>query len=262
VSGKKHKDSDLAAKKKQVPDHMNPLKVFVGGLPWAIAEETVRRDFEECGPIERFDMPLNSEGRPSGNAYVYYKTEAGVEKALEYDGTEYSGRTLKVKRAERQNKEGQDSRGADSKGDKSKVIAISKARDDETTVFVGGLSYDTEQETLTKDFGECGEIKTIRMLKNDEGAFKGIAFIVFKDESGVKEALKYDGDQYGGRTLRVSRASSNGKGKDGKGKDGKGKDSKGKGKGKDGKGKKGKGICYKFKEGSCPFGDRCIFAHE
>merc|ERR1712000_687602 len=48
-----------------------------------------------------------------------------------------------------------------------------------------------------------------------------------------KEALKYDGEEYGGRTLKVNLA---GQGK-GKGKDGK----KGKDKGKDRKGKDGKG---------------------
>jgi len=67
---------------------------------------------------------------------------------------------------------------------------------------------------------------------NEEVKPKGIAFITFKTGAGVKEALKYDGEDYGGRTLKVNVAGGKGKGKDGK---------KGKDKGKDGKGKDGKG---------------------
>merc|ERR1712032_1175378 len=70
------------------------------------------------------------------------------------------------------------------------------------------------------------------MPKNEEGKARGIAFITFKTAEGVTQALKYDGDEYGGRTLKVNKAGE--KGDKGKGKDGK---DKGKGKGK--KGKKG-----------------------
>jgi len=247
-------------------DRNNPFKVFVGGLAWAIKEATVRADFEECGPITRLDMPLNDEGRPSGNAFIYYKAEEGVLKALEYDKVEYHGRLLKVRRAVQQNgaKEGDKGKGkGKSKGDekgntkgKSKggeVVegASAPRKNDQTTVFVGGLPYDVSQDTLWRDFEECGKLDAVRMVKNAEGAFKGIAFIVFKDEDGVKKALEFDGDDYAGRKLRVTRAGEKPE-KKGKGDAGKGK----------GKGKKGKGVCYKFKEGNCPHGDSCIFAHE
>ena len=89
------------------------------------------------------------------------------------------------------------------------------------------------------------------MPQDDQGRYKGIAFITFKTKEAVEKALKFDGDDYGGRPLKVAMSTprgDKGKGKGdgkGKGKDkgkGKGKD-KGKGKGKDfGKGKgKGKG---------------------
>jgi len=101
-------------------------------------------------------------------------------------------------------------------------------------VFVGGLPFATSEEQVKKDFEECGEIVKFTMPKNDEGRPKGIAFITFKTKEGVEAALKYDGDEYGGRTLKVNLSSE--KPAKGKGKE-KGKD-KGKSKGKDkGKGK-------------------------
>eukprot|EP00440_Ansanella_granifera_P032147 gb/GFBE01034891.1/.p1 GENE.gb/GFBE01034891.1/~~gb/GFBE01034891.1/.p1 ORF type:complete len:151 (+),score=59.24 gb/GFBE01034891.1/:1-453(+) len=66
------------------------------------------------------------------------------------------------------------------------------------------------------------------------------------DQAGYDAALKFDGEEYAGRKLNVSKANSDG----GKGK---GKDGKGKGKGKDkGKGKsKGKGKAPGEKPAGC-----------
>merc|ERR1711976_565454 len=77
------------------------------------------------------------------------------------------------------------------------------------------------------------------MMDLDTGKSKGIAFITMADKAGFDAALKYDGEEYAGRKINVSKANSTGgKGNNGKGKgDGKGKD-KGKGKSKG----KGKGI--------------------
>merc|ERR1712139_364505 len=92
------------------------------------------------------------------------------------------------------------------------------------------------------DFEECGEVVSLRLPKNEEGNPRGIAFIEYKDKESCEKAIKFDGEEYAGRYLKVKMAGdppdSKGKGKDGKGKDGKGK---GKGKEGKGKGKKGKG---------------------
>jgi len=109
---------------------------------------------------------------------------------------------------------------------------------DENTVFVRGLPFAATEETLNKDFGECGEIVTLRMPLNEEGSCKGFCFIKYANEEGMKKALAFNETDYGGRTIYCSDAAIKPEGK-GKGKDGKGKDGKDKGKGK-GKGKKGK----------------------
>merc|ERR1719311_483021 len=168
------------------------------------------------------NVPMNDEGKPRGIAFITFKSKAGVEAALKFDGDEYGGRTLKVNIA------GQ-------KGDKGKGKGKGKGNS-EFEVFVGGLPFETEEATLKKDFAECGEIESFRMPLNEEGKARGIAFITYKNKEAVDKALAFDGTDYGGRFLKVNKA---GEGK-GKGKDGK--DGKGKGKGKDSKGKdKGKG---------------------
>jgi len=117
--------------------------------------------------------------------------------------------------------------------------------DNENTVFVRGLPFATSEEELKKDFGECGEIVSLRMPLNDEGSCRGIAFIRYSAKEGMDKAIAFNDTDYGGRIISCTAAGDNpegkGKGKDGKGKGGKGKDGKGKGKGKEGKGKDSKG---------------------
>merc|ERR1712048_112630 len=191
-----------------------------------------------CGEIEKLNFLLNEEGKPKGIAFITFKSKAGVDAALKYDGDDYGGRTLKVNLA------GQGGKGKDGKAKGKGKDGKGKSKGNaENEVFVGGLSFECTEDALKDKFGECGEIESLRMPLNEEGKARGIAFICLKNADGVEKALKFDGEDFMGRYLKVNKAGEGkGKGKDGKGKDGKGKDGKGKdgkGKGKKGKGKKG-----------------------
>merc|ERR1719230_1711480 len=88
----------------------NELTAFVKGLPFATDEEGLRKDFAECGEIESLRMPLNDEGQCKGIAFITYKAKEGLEKAKEFNETEYGGRTIYVEQA------GQGGKGKDGKG--------------------------------------------------------------------------------------------------------------------------------------------------
>lgn len=253
---KKTKKPRIEAQK--LSDQANPRKIFVGGLERGVTREHLRNEFGKCGKIERLDLPFTG-GQPSGMAFIYFEDDEGVAAALMLSGSQFQGRKIKVRSATRtQENKQQYAVVSKSKGTKK------RGKDEDTTVFVGGLSYDTEEQVVKSHFSECGEIKSVRMVRNSERMFKGIAFIVFTDETGVQAALAYNGDQYGGRTIRVCRASedSDGKGCNGKGVPGKdSRNGKGNGRRTDGECNETKPDCYAFREGRCPFGDSCHFAH-
>lgn len=75
------------------------FEVFIGGLPYSTEESVIRRDFEECGEVLRFSMPLDDEGSHQGLAFISYASAEGMEKALEYHETLYGGVTIRVQRA-------------------------------------------------------------------------------------------------------------------------------------------------------------------
>merc|ERR1712019_297631 len=80
-------------------------------------------------------------------------------------------------------------------------------------VFVRGLPFATTEETLKKDFAECGEIVSLRMPLNDEGSCRGIAFIKYSDKDGRDKAMKFNETDYGGRTISVTDAADKPEGK-------------------------------------------------
>merc|ERR1712110_123981 len=88
----------------------------------------------------------------------------------------------------------------------------------ENTVFVRGLPFSATEEALNKDFGECGEIVSLRMPLNDEGSCRGIAFIKYTSKEGMDKAMAFNETDYGGRTIFCSDAAikPEGKGKKGK----------------------------------------------
>ncbi|CAE8642264.1 unnamed protein product [Polarella glacialis] len=126
---------------------------------------------------------------------------------------------------------------------KPKKKAEAAAEDDGPNpfrLFVGGIAWSVDEEQLKTDFAECGEVADCHLLMDKEtGSSRGICFVTMADQAGYDKALAFDGEEYAGRKLNVSKANSTGK--DGKGK-GKGKDGKGKGKGKKGPGEKPAGC--------------------
>jgi len=212
----------------------NELTVFVRGLPFATTEDALRKDFAECGEVTSCRMPLNDEGSCKGIAFIAYADKAGMDKALAFNETDYGGRTIYCSPAA----DKPDGKGKGKDGGKK-----GKGGNNELTVFVRGLPFATTEDALRKDFAECGEVTSCRMLLNDEGSCRGLAFIAYADKEGMDKALAFNETDYGGRTIYCSPAADKPDGK-GKGKDGK--DGKGKGK----KGKKGKAPSEAFAKSS------------
>ncbi|CAM6086307.1 unnamed protein product [Calypogeia fissa] len=73
-------------------------------------------------------------------------------------------------------------------------------------VVVGGMPYYCTEDDIHDYFTECGEISELDcMTFPDTGKFRGIAFITFKTEEGAAKALEYDGEDMGGRFLKIEK---------------------------------------------------------
>jgi hypothetical protein len=81
----------------------DPLKLFVGGLPWALTSDDLREVFAEFGSITEANVVYDREtGRSRGFGFVAFTEEASASSAVQsMDQAEIGGRTINVKFAKK-----------------------------------------------------------------------------------------------------------------------------------------------------------------
>lgn len=71
-------------------------------------------------------------------------------------------------------------------------------------IFVGGLSYQTDEAGLTTAFSQYGHIINLRIVRNHEdGSSKGFGFITFRSAEEANNSLAMDGQKLDGRLIGV-----------------------------------------------------------
>lgn len=77
-------------------------------------------------------------------------------------------------------------------------------------MFVGGLSWETTQESLQRYFGQYGEVIDCVVMKNSEtGRSRGFGFVTFADPNKVDSVLKSGPHELDGRTVSGGSGSEN-----------------------------------------------------
>jgi len=71
------------------------------------------------------------------------------------------------------------------------------------TIFVGNLSFKSNENSVKKFFSSCGNVVDCRIAKNEEGKMKGFAHVDFDSAEAVESAKKLAGTQLDGREVRV-----------------------------------------------------------
>lgn len=231
TDGARRTDLESSTGEAKDTEHAESLTLFVGGLPWSVDEDTLRNDFAECGELADCHLVLDKQtGKSRGLAFVTFKTEAGVQAALAYHGTDYWGRRLDVRRAETRGRGNGEEQGKHGKGKGKGKVGDGNP---EFEVFIKGLPLDATEDALRKIFADCGEVVTLNMPTRDSGLVKGFAWITFSSDEGLKSAVAKHGHALGNSTLTIEKSGGHVIDHGGKAKTkGKGK-AKGKGKGSD-----------------------------
>ncbi|TNN44210.1 Cold-inducible RNA-binding protein [Liparis tanakae] len=83
---------------------------------------------------------------------------------------------------------------------------------DEGKLFVGGLSFDTNEETLAEAFGKFGAIEKVDVIRDrDSGNSRGFGFVKFENVEDAKDAQEgMHGKTLDGRAIRVDEAGKGG----------------------------------------------------
>jgi cold-inducible RNA-binding protein len=75
-------------------------------------------------------------------------------------------------------------------------------------LFVGGLSWNTTDQSLGDSFAEFGEVTDAKVITDREtGRSRGFGFVTFADAAAASTAIaQMDGTELDGRTIRVNEA--------------------------------------------------------
>ena len=78
-------------------------------------------------------------------------------------------------------------------------------------LFVGGLSWNTNDDSLREAFAQFGTVTDSKVITDREtGRSRGFGFVTFSEEAEAKAArAQMDGNQLDGRTIRVDEAQEN-----------------------------------------------------
>ena len=116
-----------------------------------------------------------------GKAFVEYESHENALKALAATNeTSLDGRSIWVEFS-----------GQAAGGYKGGAAAANNG--EVTTLFVGNMSFKTEQNSLKNFFSKAGNVKDVRIALNEEGRPKGFAHVEFYSNADAVAALKLAG---------------------------------------------------------------------
>ena len=72
-------------------------------------------------------------------------------------------------------------------------------------IYVGNLPYTTVEQNIEEMFESYGVIQDITLIRDREtGRSKGFCFVTFEDPASAESALQKNGEEMGGRALRIN----------------------------------------------------------
>jgi len=179
------------------PEKLCEDRLHFGNLPKEFVREDLEAKCKAFGEVSNVEV-LSRRNHSFG--YATFETPGAAQKALEaLDGTDEGGDAIKVvfarqkdeRRKPRQERKPRQPRNTNRGGRTEDA-----PRDDgpvsvvPTQLFVRNLSWDTNEETLTKIFQPFGEIEEVAVIKNRTGRSRGFGFVSFKSAESCTEALE------------------------------------------------------------------------
>jgi len=189
----------------------------VKGLSFQAYQNDVEELFNPFGNVLSVRLLLRDDGKSRGLAFVKFSSKASFNKALELNGTEQFGRPITVEESlgkKTNNGDGGFQKGGNFKannsfGNKNQSQYPTGGANIETpTLFIGGLSYNSTQQSLSSYFSQVGEVASARIVTDKEtGKPRGFGYVEFHDVDTAKKAYEtLNNGMLDGRQIRLDSA--------------------------------------------------------
>lgn len=158
-------ESEAPAKKQKVEEEGEPIKsLFIGNLGWGVTIDDLHAVFGEYGTVLDARIATDPQtGRSRGFGYVDFDSADAAQKGLAATGMDLQGRNMNVDLATSRAKTG----GAEGRREDAKTAPAD-------CLFVGNLSFNSDENSLAEIFGEYGTVTEVRLPTDREtGRKKG-----------------------------------------------------------------------------------------
>ncbi|CAM9720101.1 unnamed protein product [Ascophyllum nodosum] len=177
--------------------------VRMRGLPWSANEGDIRSFFEGV-PIQKDGVyiTLNRDGRPSGEAYVVFESEADAKDALKRDKNKIGERWIDLFEATKGEVYSMTG-GSSRQGDQSVGVSFDTTDSAYTGVVrMRGLPFEATKAQIRTFFGDISVKDTdIFIVTRPDGKASGEAFVLFASEADAERALTKDKEKLGDRWI-------------------------------------------------------------
>lgn len=167
--------------KEELDENKYGNEVFIRNLSEDSTEDGLQEKFEGCINVKVIRNRRTE--KPKGYAFVRFENQEDAEKAVEtHNDSEYAGNVISVEISK----------------------PVKRGRDETygIEVFVGNLSEDSTEESLTQKFEGNTNIKLIRDRETDKP--KGFAFIRFETKEDATKAIEdHNETEFEGNTVTV-----------------------------------------------------------
>lgn len=168
-------------------------KIYVGNLNFDTTMEDLSVAFAAYGEVKDCFIPTDYDGNPRGFGFIQMDEEDALKAIAGLNGTELDGRTLNVNKS---------------------LPKGTKATPKQVKLYVGNLSWGTEEAALCELFEEYGKVVDCYIPTDREtGQHRGFAFVTMDPDDALRAADETDGYELDGRILRVNEAQPKGSGR-------------------------------------------------
>jgi len=179
-------------------------ELFVRNLAWKTDENSLEQFFSNYGTIlSKKVLTDRNTGKPRGLGFVEFSSREEAQAALnDADNLNIDGRVVQVTFSD-EKPERTGGNNNNNQGYQGGQSQKSNYQGEKFTIFVGNLSFKSNENSVKKFFSSCGNVVDCRIAKNEEGKMKGFAHVDFDSAEAVESAKKLAGTQLDGREVRV-----------------------------------------------------------
>ena len=175
----------------------------------ATDEPQLRSVFGAFGTVTDVFLPMErGTSRPRGFGFVTLSTRQAAEDAIaKMDQSQLDGRTIRVNES-RPRGEGPGARRSNEPGTgPGGYGAFNPSGREEVKLYVGNLSFDTNEEAVRGMFEQYGTVSDCFLPSDrDTGRPRGFAFVTMPAKEAETACNKINGMELDGRTVRVNEA--------------------------------------------------------